>query len=139
MQRWLKTAQALAYQQAGLRLLSLSAVAGGSAAARLGVLAAANLGKSFDLVASQAIDDGDVVLEVSPMDVVLGVLPLLPLALHFWFLGHVPSAAVTSPVVTAAEKMVFVRNGQLGFVADLITLKEARPEWTRRPARMPST
>ena len=59
------------------------------------------------------------------MGVVLGVLPLLPLALHFWFLGHVPSAAVLSPVVTAAEKMVFVCNGQLDFAADLITLKEA--------------
>ena len=106
-----EAATSMGLQRAGLRLLSLSAQAGASHAGARGTRAVAQLGDGFDLYASRLIEDGLVRIALSPEDVALGVLPLLPLALHLWFRYHTPSAAAPSSVVLLAEKMVFVRQG----------------------------
>ena len=120
-----EAATALGLQRAGLRLLSTSAQAGASHAGARGTRAVAQLGDGFDLYASRLIEDGMVRIALSPEDVALGVLPLLPLALHLWFRFHTPSAAAPSSVVSLAEKMVFMRRGQLDFSADLDELNIA--------------
>ena len=43
---------------------------------------------TFDLIASEAIETGAVGLDLSPLDICLGVLPLAQLGLHFWYSLH---------------------------------------------------
>jgi hypothetical protein len=117
-----EAATALSFQRAGYKVLSASAQAGAAHASIRGTRAVAQLGDAFDLFASRLIDDGRVIVALSPADVALGVLPLLPLALHLWFAFHAPSAAAPSSVVAAAEKFVFVRQGKLDFSSDLYIL-----------------
>ena len=75
-----EAATALSFQRAGLRVLSTSAQAGAAHAGGRGTRAVAQLGDGFDLYASRLIDDERVIMALSPEDVALGVLPLLPLA-----------------------------------------------------------
>jgi hypothetical protein len=105
--------------------LSTSAQTGASHAGARDTRAVAQLGDGFDLHASRLIKDGLVRIALSPEDIALGVLPLLPLALHLWFRFHTSSAAAPSMVVSLAEKMVFVRGGKLDFSADLDKLNDA--------------
>ena len=42
----------------------------------------------FDYVASEAITNDDVSIDVCPLDLALGVLPLTQLALHIWYARH---------------------------------------------------
>ena len=81
-------------------------------AGALGRTAADALGVMFDSRASKLILDGSVRLPASLVDVHLGVLPLLPLALHLWMHFHSPTGVATSsPLLAEAEKMVLTGSG----------------------------
>ena len=77
-----EAARAYQYQLAGLHILYTSATKSMSEAGAPGRTAADALGVMFDSRASKLILKGSVRLPASSMDVHLGVLPLLPLALH---------------------------------------------------------
>ena len=46
---------------------------------------------AFELYASEAIDEMSVDIEVAPLDICAGVLPITQLALHLWFKNHRPT------------------------------------------------
>ena len=71
----------------GLQQLSRAAGLAAGSAGSGGSRAAAHF-NNFDYHASQAIEHGEVDIEVPPLDVGLGVLPLAQLGLWLWFARH---------------------------------------------------
>jgi hypothetical protein len=69
--------------------------------------------ETFDLLASDAIDTGAVGMDVSPLDLCLGVLPLTQLGLHFWYKHHSFRPVEASELLAAARRMSFVVAGAL--------------------------
>ena len=51
-------------------------------------------------------------LDLDPLEITLGVLPLLQLALHVWFARHRPAIADGLRLLTAARAVSFVADGQ---------------------------
>ena len=74
-------------------------------------LAADALGALFDAEAASAILAGDVTVDLTPEEVVLGVLPLLSLALFVWFREHHPGVSAVSSVVALAQAMDLCPGG----------------------------
>ena len=101
----MEAACAARIQEHGLDVLRGSAVAGAAAAGTAGVEAALVLGEQFDYLASYAIRKGEVIVDISPLEATLGVLPLLQLALHFWYIHHSEQNTAGSEVLKAAQKM----------------------------------
>ena len=91
-----EAAAELQSQQGAYGILRESARAAAAGAGEGGAFAAENLGSEFDGEAAAAILMGVVTVDLSPEEVVLGVLPLLSMALYVWFREHHPkTSAVT--------------------------------------------
>jgi hypothetical protein len=76
-------------QEFGLRMLRDAAGRSAGTAGAPGARAHRALGvETFDLLASDAIETGEVGIDVSLLDLCLGVLPLTQLGLHFWYKFH---------------------------------------------------
>ena len=106
-----EAAQAARLQAHGYTILKESATAGAPAGGPAGVEAAYVLNHLFDCAASEAIREGDIVLDISPLEATLGVLPLLLLALHFWYRLHSAQGAAGSEVLKAAVKLCLSPGG----------------------------
>ena len=72
-------------QLAGLDILRFNAARASGEAGTSGQAAVSNLGPQFDFLAANLIADEVVKVDQAPMEMALGILPLLPLALHLWF------------------------------------------------------
>ena len=57
------------------------------------------------------IDGGTFTLDLDPIEMLLGVLPLLQLALHAWFAEHLPRLRNVSELESAAMALSFVTGG----------------------------
>ena len=68
---------------------------------------------TFDFNGAQAITQGDVALELSPLDMCLGVLPLTQLAVHLWLQYHSYKPVDSTVLVELARSVTFVVNGRL--------------------------
>lgn len=120
-------------QERGLERLAEGATTT-AAAERAGVRACEALtAGAFDLLASEAIDEGDVDMGVAPMDLCAGMLPLTQLGLHAWFRN---CAYVESELAKAVD---FVKNQVLDPHAGLAAFP---PTWGAAPGEeddIPST
>ncbi len=74
-------------------------------------IAAGHLGDDFDSKAAQAVQTGLVIVDMTPEEVALGVLPILSFALYVWFREHRPAANATSTVVVAAQETSLSPDG----------------------------
>jgi hypothetical protein len=101
-------------QDHGLKLLREAASRSAACAGAPGAQALRALNDAtFDLLASDAIDTEAVGMDVSPLDLCLGVLPLAQLGLHFWYKHHSFRPAEASALLAAARAMSFVVAGAL--------------------------
>ena len=107
-----EAAYAAKLQLHGYDILKDSAGAGAPAAGAEGVVASDSLGDLFDYEASEAILRGDIILNISPLEATLGVLPLLQIGLHFWYQSHREQAAAGSEVLKAAVRMNLAPGGR---------------------------
>jgi hypothetical protein len=116
-------------QQHGLEMLrkgvrDSAALAGGAGSSALRAF------EEFDYYASEAIVGGEVEVEVSPLDLALGVLPLMQLALHLWFDRHSFRASAESPLVALARGLNFA--SATGALQPERSLQEAfLPAWAQ--------
>ena len=113
-------------QEHGLATLRAASLAQAPLAGPRGVFAATNLGDLFDYWAAQALLDGDIQIEASPLDACLGVLPLAQLALHFWYRDHYHKELPESPLASAAARASFAPGGVLTLQ---LGLDEFLPLW----------
>ena len=74
-------------------------------------IAAEHLGDDFDSEAALAVQTGLVIIDMTPEEVALGVLPILSFALYVWFREHRPAANATSTVVVAAQETTLSPDG----------------------------
>ena len=119
--------QAAQLQEHGLQLLAASATEAAPGAARPGVRAREAFATgAFDLLASEAIDDLAVDIDVAPLDLCAGVLPIAQLALHLWLKFHVFLEAETKELEKLAQGVSFVRDKVLDPHAGL---SEFLPAW----------
>ena len=101
-------------QEHGLKMLRAAVTRSAACAGAPGALALRALdADTFDLLASDAIDTGAVGMDVSPLDLCLGVLPLTQLGLHFWYKHHSFRPVEASELLAAARRMSFVVAGAL--------------------------
>ena len=99
-----EAASAFDVQLAGLELLQASALKSAAEAGIEGKAALATLTTYFDSRAARYILKGDIAITIDPLPMALGVLPLIPLALHLWFRSPCPTqAALTPPILLAAQ------------------------------------
>ena len=91
--------------------MRLSAHAEAALAGEPGVNAAFNLGLGFDQECAALIDGGTFTLDLDPLEMLLGVLPLLQLALHVWFAEHLPRLRGVSELESAATALSFITGG----------------------------
>ena len=104
-------------QAHGLGLLRQAARLAVPLADAAGVIAAAAFDDdAFDYHAAEAIATGAVGVEVSPLDICLGVLPLTQLALHFWYANHVFVPGDGSRLLELARATNFAPGGSLDFL-----------------------
>ena len=113
-------------QEHGLLTLRAASLAQAPLAGPRGVFAATNLGDLFDYWAAQALLDGDIKIEASPLDACLGVLPLAQLALHFWYRDHYHKELPESPLASAAARASLAPGGVLNLQ---LGLAEFLPLW----------
>ena len=101
-------------QAFGLKMLRDAAVRSAGTAGAPGARALRALSvETFDLLASDAIETGEVGVDVSLLDLCLGVLPLTQLGLHFWYKFHSFRPEEASALLKAAQSISFVVNGAL--------------------------
>jgi hypothetical protein len=99
-------------QDHGLKMLREAASRSAACAGAPGAQALRALNDAtFDLLASDAIDTEAVGMDVSPLDLCLGVLPLTQLGLHFWYKHHSFRPVEASALLAAARAMSFVVAG----------------------------
>ncbi len=94
-----EAAAELQSQSGAYGILKESARAAASGAGQGGAIAAEAFGELFDAEAAAAILSGDVTVDLTPEEVVLGVIPLLSMALFIWFREHHPGTSADSTVV----------------------------------------
>ncbi len=110
----LPAALAAKAQEFGLLQLRTAAARSAGAAGAPGARALRALSvDTFDLLASDAIETGEVGIDVLPLDLCLGVLPLTQLGLHFWYKFHSFRPSEASALLAAARSISFVVNGAL--------------------------
>ena len=68
---------------------------------------------TFDFNGAQAIKHGHVAVELSPLDMCLGVLPLTQLAVHLWLQYHSYTPVDSTVLLELARSVTFVVNGRL--------------------------
>ncbi len=73
--------------------------AAASGAGEGGALAADNLGSEIDAEDAAAVLNGDVTVDMTPEEVVLGALPFTSMSLFVWFCEHHPETSAASAVV----------------------------------------
>ena len=101
-----EAAGAFAIQLCGLEILRFNAARSSGEAGKAGKIAVENLGDQFDLLAADLIATEVVKCDQSLFDLALGVLPLLPLALHLWYHSHSPISATTLPPLLLVARAV---------------------------------
>jgi hypothetical protein len=106
-----EAAAELRSQSGAYGILKESARAAASGAGQGGAIAAEALGELFDAEAAAAILAGDVTVDLMPEEVVLGVIPLLSMALFIWFRDHHPGTSTGSSVVALAQVMDLCPGG----------------------------
>ena len=92
-------------------ILRESARAAAAGAGEGGALAADNLGSAFDAEAAAAVLMGDVTIDLTPEEVVLGVIPLLSMALFVWFREHHPETSAGSNLAALAHALDLFPRG----------------------------
>ena len=98
-------------QEHGLTQLTEAAKRSAAANHRPGVRAKEAFAPgAFDLYASDAIEEGDVDMDVAPLDICAGVLPLTQLGLHVWFRHYAHVEADSTALVKLAQAMSFVKD-----------------------------
>ena len=107
-----EAAYAARLQAHGYTILKESAMAGAPAAGAAGVEAATALDSQFDFNASEAIIREQIILDISPLEATLGVLPLLQIGLHFWYQLHSEQTAAGSEVLKAATRINLSPGGR---------------------------
>ena len=90
-------------QEHGLKVLLQSARHEAAPLGESGKAVVHALDRGFDYDAAELIELGTVDLDLQPLDLALGVIPLLQLALHIWYDGHRHTHATTSPLLAAAK------------------------------------
>ena len=116
--------QASRLQEHGLEILATSA--GKAATDRPGARArAAFASGTFDLLASQAIEEGAVDVAVAPLDLCAGVLPVAQLGLHLWLKHYTYVESDSTALVTLAQGVSFVKDRVLDPHAGLATFLPA--------------
>ena len=98
-------------QEMGLAILRQSAIAAAPLAGATGADSARFLAAGFDRACAQLLEDGDITLEMDPLAVALGLVPLMPLALHLWFRGHRPGASAVPDIIRQAQSLTFMNRG----------------------------
>ena len=84
-----------------------------------GAFAVMALGDDFDFTVSTAIDSGEITLDSTPEEVLLGALPILSAALFLWFREHVPAPRAVPEVVLAAQGLDLCRGGSFNLLEGL--------------------
>ena len=69
------------------------------------------LGAEFDFTVADAITCGEVTIDSTPEEIVLGALPILSAALFLWFREHRPGPRTLPAVVLAAQATDLCRGG----------------------------
>ena len=98
-------------QEHGLAVLRSSALAAASLAGASGKYAAAQLSEAFDYLASTLLEREHVLLDVAPLDLALGVLPLTALALHLWYGGYHFAPVSDTTLLDAAKALKLSHGG----------------------------
>ena len=112
--------QAARQQEWGLDMMRTAVVRDATSAGEAGTEAVqAFADHTFDLNASRALRDGVVSIEVSPLDVCLGVLPLAQLGLHLWLHHHSFSPVDSTVLLELARSVSFASGGRLDPTAGL--------------------
>ena len=98
-----EAASALRNQLGAYVILRESARAAAAGSGVGGTIAAEILGEEFDSEAAAAIDNDTILLDLTPEEFVLGVLPIMSMALYVWFREHRPGPQALAAVITAAQ------------------------------------
>ena len=121
--------QAARQQEWGLDMMRAAVTRGASLAGDDGTEAVqAFADHTFDLNASRALRDGTVSIEVSPLDVCLGVLPLAQLALHLWLHYHSFTPVDSTVLLDLARTVSFASGGRLD---PTVGLASFMPVWAQ--------
>jgi len=116
--------QASRLQEHGLEMLATSATK--AASDRPGARAREVFATgTFDLFASQAIDEGAVDVVVAPLDLCAGVLPVAQLGIHLWLKYYTYVESDSTALVTLAQGVSFVKDRVLDPHAGLATFMPA--------------
>ena len=100
-------------------ILRESARAAAAGAGKGGAFAATNIGPDFDAEAAAAVRGGDVTVDLTPEEVVLGVIPLLSMALFIWFREHRPEMAGGSDLAALARAVDLCPGGSFALFEGL--------------------
>ena len=101
-------AYAAEVQVHGLEMLRRGARNAASLAGDVGASAARDFEEStFDYIASEAIAAGAVDVDVCPLDLALGVLPLAQLGFHLWLARHAYRPGASSGLLASAQALHF--------------------------------
>lgn len=106
--------QAARQQEWGLDMLRAAVTRAASSAGSLGTAAVqAFADHTFDYNASQVIKHGHAALELSPLDMCLGVLPLTQLAVYLWLQHHAHTPVDSTAFLELARSVTYTVGGRL--------------------------
>ena len=100
-----EAATAARMQEIGYDILRQSSLAEASMTGEAGSEAAYRIGEGFDAECADLISRGTFTLDLDPLEMLLGVLPVLQLATHLWYRDHVPPRLGASRLEQAAASL----------------------------------
>ena len=106
-----EAARSARLQESAYDILRKSALAEASLAGQSGTTSALQLGADFDQACADAITDGSFTLDLDPLELLLGVLPIYQLALYIWFREHRPSRHTGRTLESATDGLDFLHDG----------------------------
>jgi len=106
-----EAARAVNTQEAARAVMLASARAEATSVGEIGYLAIAALDARFDEYGSEAITMGEVVCELDPLAVALGVYPIAQLAYHIYVDHHAPALQVGPDLAAISSNLVLAPSG----------------------------